>query len=124
MYGPERLIHDLEALGYVVEAVKLEQANYAVILGYEVPLGVFQGRKIDLGIPATADFPRTVGASIHVKASPQLYDYSDTLPGTRNIIQSNLGPEWRYWSHNFGWSGTEKSARRLINQIKGIFAHA
>jgi hypothetical protein len=83
-------------------------------------LGRFKDRTIDLGIQATNDFPRTVAASIHVRANPQLLEKSDTVPNVRNIIDSPLGAEWRYWSHNFGWQG-EKSARRLMNQIKGIF---
>jgi len=124
MYGPERLREELMSLGYAVEMLNVGGAAFAVISGYEVPVGQFIGRAIDLGIPVTPDFPRTVGASIHIKADPQLFDYSDTLPGRRNIIQSPLGPEWRYWSHNFGWQSAEKSARLLMNQIKGIFANA
>lgn len=123
MYGPERLRIELTDIGYTVEMMTGNEAPFAVIMGYEVPIGRFQGRVIDLGIPATADFPRTPGASIHIRATPQLFDYSDKEPGKRNIIESPLGPEWRYWSHNFGWQG-EKSARRLMNQIKGIFANA
>jgi hypothetical protein len=52
-----------------------------------------------------------------------LYEYEDTAPNVRNITRSVLGPEWRYWSHNFGWQG-ERSARRLISQINGIFLNA
>jgi hypothetical protein len=124
MYGSERLREELMALGYSVEILNGGEAAFAVICEYEVPVGQFIGRIIDLGIPATPDFPRTVGASIHVKADPQLFDYSDTLPGRRNIIQSPLGSDWRYWSHSFGWQGAEKSARVLMNQIKGIFVNA
>jgi hypothetical protein len=124
MYGPERLHNDLVELGYTVEMVKGGEATFAIIRAYEVSLGQFIGRTIELAIPTTPDFPRTVGASIHVKADPQLFDYTDAVPGRRNIQKSPLGPEWRYWSHNFGWQGTEKSTRFLINQIKGIFANA
>lgn len=123
MYGPERLRTDLAEMGHTVEMMTGEGALFAVIIGYEIPIGRFLGRIVDLGIPATADFPRTPGSSIHIRTVPQLFDYSDTLPGKRNIIKSPLGPEWRYWSHNFGWQG-EKSARRLMNQIKGIFENA
>ena len=77
---------------------------------------------IDLGLLATPDYPRTVGSSIHVRAAPQLFDYG-SVPGVRNVIESGLGSEWRYWSHNFGWTG-ERSTRRLISQVNTIFANA
>jgi hypothetical protein len=80
-------------------------------------------RKIDLGIQAPPDFPRTVASAIHVRAQPQLFDAADSIPNVRNITTSVLGPEWRYWSHNFGWS-EERSARRLISQVNRIFANA
>jgi hypothetical protein len=123
MYGPERLFSDLVELGHWVERVKAKNIIYMVIPGYEIEVGRFQGRVIDLGIPSTPDFPRTAAPSIHIRANPQLLEKSDSLPNVRNIIDSPLGPEWRYWSRNFGWNG-EKSTRRLMNQIKGIFANA
>ncbi|WP_020677335.1 hypothetical protein [Geopsychrobacter electrodiphilus] len=122
-YGPERLRKDLLDLGHCVEEVKSNGITYVVIPGYEVEMGRFQGHIIDLGIPSTPDFPRTAAPSIHVKTNPQLLDKKDSIPGVRNITDSPLGPEWRYWSRNFGWNGTEKSARRLMNQIKGVFAN-
>lgn len=123
-YGPERLIADLRALGY--EPVELvtgsDSSSYAVIPGYEVQLGRFAGRTIDLGIPATPNFPLSVGSSIQVRANPQLYDTTN-LPGIRNVQASPLGGEWRYWSKNFGWS-QERSARRLMSQINEVFQNA
>ena len=124
MYGPERLLSDLSQLGYRVEEVAANGAIYAIIPSYEVEVGRFQGRIIDLGIPSTPDFPRTAAPSIHVRASPQLLEKTDSIQNVRNIIDSPLGPDWRYWSRNFGWNGVEKSTRRLMNQIKGIFANA
>jgi hypothetical protein len=125
MYGPERLINDLRQLGFSdLELVRTGNgSSFAVILGYQILLGQFAGRVIDLGIPATADFPRSVGSSIHVKANPQLLEKHNTIPGVRNIIDSALGQEWRYWSKNFGWAG-ERSARRLISQINEVFKNA
>lgn len=123
-YGPERLIAELQALGHEVELVAANGGTqFAVIPGFAVPCGRFDGRTINLGIQATPDFPRTVASAIHVRATPQLFDYGDTRPGVRNITKSALGPDWRYWSHNFGWRG-EKSARRLMSQINTVFANA
>ena len=123
MYGPERLLLDLVDLGYSVEPVTVKNIVYAVIPGYEIEVGPFQGRVIDLGIPSTPDFPRTAAPSIHVRANPQLFE-KQRVPNVRNITDSPLGPDWRYWSRNFCWNGGEKSTRRLMNQIKGVFANA
>ena len=43
--------------------------------------------------------------------------------GVRNVIPSPLGPDWRYWSHNFGWTG-ERSTRELMAQVNRIFHDA
>jgi hypothetical protein len=124
MYGPERLVSELRALGYEVELVKAPDGTpFAVIPGFAIPCGRFGGRTIDLGIQATPDFPRSVASAVHIRAEPQLFDYGDTVPGIRNIITSALGSEWRYWSHSFGWAG-EKNARRLISHINTVFANA
>jgi len=124
MYGLPRLIEELSALGYQVQEVTASGGEkFAVISPFVVPGGRFAGRTIDLGLQGTADFPRTVASAIHVCAAPQLYDTGDSLPNVRNIQPSVLGAEWRYWSHNFGWQG-ERSARRLLSQINGIFLNA
>ena len=123
MYGPDRLLKDLAEMGHEAERMAGADGNvYAVIRGFVVPLGRFADRVIDLGLLAPADYPRSVGSSLHVRAEPQLLEYGH-VPGVRNVIQSPLGPEWRYWSHNFGWSGMERSTRRLLSQINEIFAH-
>lgn len=123
-YGPARLMADLDALGYGVQRVDASDGTpFVIIPDYVVPCGRFAGRTIDLGLQATPDFPRSVASAIHVRSNPHLFDYGDTEPRKRNITKSALGPEWRYWSRNFGWNG-EKSARRLMSQINRIFADA
>jgi hypothetical protein len=123
IYGAQRLLSDLTALGYQAELTTVGGNTYAIIHNYEVEMGRFQGRIIDLGFMAMADFPRTVASAIHVRANPQLLEKSDTVPNVRNIIDSPLGGEWRYWSHNFQWN-VERNARRLMSQINGIFKNA
>jgi hypothetical protein len=123
LYGPERLLGDLRSLGHAVDLVNVGGHTFAVIANYEVALGRFVGRRIDLGLQATPDFPNTVASAIHVRSNPHLYEVSDSLPNVRNIQQSTLGPDWRYWSHNFGW-GSERSARRLLSQVNKIFQDA
>lgn len=60
MYGPERLLKDIAGLGYAAEKIVRNGATFVVIPNYEILLGKFQGRVIDLGIQATNDFPITV----------------------------------------------------------------
>lgn len=123
-YGPDRFIADLESLGHAAQKVVLkDRTAFAVIPDYEIQAGKFLGRVIGLGLQATADFPRSVHSAIHVRAEPQLYETTDTVPNVRNVTPSALGKEWRYWSKNFGWNG-EKSVRRLMSQINSIFENA
>ena len=123
-YGTERLKGDLETLGFKVTILNGSDGQpYAVIRGFEVPVGRFGGLIIDLGIMAVANYPQGVASAIQVKANPQLYETTDTQSGVRNIQPSPLGFEWRYWSKNFNWDG-EKSTRRLVSQINRIFEDA
>jgi hypothetical protein len=123
-YGIERLVSDLGELGYEVEKMTDADGNqFAVMPKYMIEIGRFDGRVVSLGIMATADYPRTVASAIHVRANPQPLEKTDTLANVRNITDSKLGPEWRYWSHNFQWT-EERSTRRLVSQINGIFNDA
>lgn len=125
MFGPDRLLSDLQGMGYEVERVTdVHGMVYVVIRDFEVSLGPFSGRIIDLALLPPPDYPRNVGSSVHVRAAPQLLECHNTIPGRRNILISPLGAEWRYWSRNFGWGAGEKTTRRLISQINEVFANA
>jgi hypothetical protein len=122
-FGPDRFIEDLQALGLKVEKVEVQPGViFAVTPEFLIEAGKFEGRVIGLGLQCTADFPRSVHSSIHVKATPQLYD-TQNIPNVRNIQASLLGPEWRYWSKNFNWTN-ERNARQLISKINRIFLDA
>jgi len=124
MYGASRLLADLCELGYpATEVTAPDGTKFVVISPFTVVGGRFDGRVIDLSVQATPDFPISVSSAIHVRATPQLYERGDSVPNVRNITNSVLGDEWCYWSHNFGWNG-ERTARRLISQINGIFLRA
>ena len=124
IFGPDRIRADLTAIGFPAEPASAHDGTpFVVIPGFEVPCGRFVGRVIDLGLQATADYPLTIAAAIHVRSDPHLLDISDTVPGRRNIIESALGPEWRYWSHNLGWS-EPKTGRRLISKVNKVFEDA
>ncbi len=123
LYGAERLLADLEQLGFKAEIIDGGDGNkYVVIRQYKVELGRFAGRVIDLGIMATPDFPRSVASAIHVKADPQLLE-KENVANVRNVTDSGLGTEWRYWGKNFNWND-ERTTRRLISQINTIFKDA
>lgn len=124
MYGAPRLLEDLIALGHKAVAVSAPDGTpFVIIKNFVVPCGRFVDRKIDLALQATPDFPRTVASAIHIRANPQLFETTDSIPNVRNITASALGSEWRYWSHNFGWQD-ERNARRLMSQVNRIFADA
>ena len=124
IFGPDRLRGDLAAIGFHAERVSAHDGTpFVVIGGFEVPCGRFVGRVIDLGLQATADYPLTIASAIHVRSDPHLLDIADTVPGRRNIVESALGPEWRYWSHNLGWS-EPKTGRRLISKVNKVFEDA
>ena len=103
-FGPDRFAEELMTLGYQPELlVASDNYKYVVLRDYPVLLGIFSGRIIDLGMLATSDFPISVSSALHVRAEPQLYEKADTVPEVRNILDSILGMEWRYWSVNFKW---------------------
>ena len=122
MFGPERLLQELLEIGYAAEPRRAGDLEFVVITNYLIQMGRFQDRVIDLGLPGTPDFPRSVGSSIHVRATPQLIE-TQNVPNVMNIIASPLGADWRYWSHNFNWEGErERSGARLLAQVNTIFA--
>lgn len=124
MHGPERFFHDLDALGLSHERVTTPDGqSYAVFRSFEVPSGRFQGRIIDLALPAVISYPQAVASCIHVRSVPHLFDYGDTVAQVRNIIQSPLGEEWRYWSRAFVWSSNH-TPLDLFAQINTVFHHA
>jgi hypothetical protein len=124
IYGPPRLRDELEGLGFVAEPIRAGDLDFVILRDFEIQVGRFTGRVIDLGLPATPDFPRSVGSSIHVRCNPQLLEYQN-VPNVLNIIQSALGPEWRYWSFNFNWRGErDRSAARLLYHINAVFERA
>jgi len=119
--GKEKLFDDLIILGYQVEHISDSKGNnYVVIKDFSIPIGQFAGRNIDLAIPVPNDYPRVVGPCIHIKATPQLLDNKDTIKGKRNIINSPLGNDWKYWSFRFNLS-PQNPTKDLISQIHGIF---
>lgn len=119
--GVNRLLEDLVGLGFKEVSVIKDNANmsYAVIPNFEIPAGNFRGKKVDLAIPAPEQYPQLFGASIHLRTAPHLVPFGQ-VPNVRNVIKSNLGPAWQYWSYRFNILPDNPSAQ-LISQINEIF---
>lgn len=124
-FGVTRLITDLHELGFIgTESFNDPNGTpFGLIKDFEVGTGRFSGRRIDLAIPAPAEYGRLVGSAIHVRSTPHLLDKSDTVPGEKNIVDSSLGLDWRYWSHRFIYY-PEETTKHLMLQINGVFRHA
>lgn len=117
-FGIDKLFEDLKELNFNVhKAADLNGIVYAVITGFQIPAGSFAGRVINLAIPAPTDYPRSVGASIHI--TPHIAKF-ENIPEFRNVINSNLGAEWQYWSYKFQVR-TANPTLELISQINEIF---
>lgn len=124
IYGSEYFIKEFTDIGYKPElVVGGDNLNYAIFKEFEVEIGRFSGRIIDLALIVPPDYPRMVHTSIHIRATPQLFEKTDTLPGIRNIVDSGLGKEWRYWSFAFK-AVPEDTAKHLMSQINGVFKRA
>lgn len=120
MIGASRLEQDLQQQGYKSLSILNEGGQaYVMIANFEVPVGSFAGRIIDLAIPAPIDYPRVCGASMHVRSTPQLVEFGQ-VQGLRNVIASPLGPDWQYWSYAFH-ARPGNTTGELMSQIHAVF---
>lgn len=117
--GAPRLKQDLLEQSYEnVSIVSDGSTSYVLIAGFEIPAGTFTGRVIDLAIPAPNDYPRACLSSIHIRATPHLVPFANI--GTRNVINSTLGPDWQYWSYSF-YVRPNNTTLELMSQINAVF---
>lgn len=118
IFGIDKLVEDLKELNFnISRATDSSGIVYAVITGFQIPAGSFAGRVINLAIPAPTDYPRSVGASIHL--TPHIAKF-ENIPPFRNVTTSNLGADWQYWSYKFE-ARTANPTLELISQINEIF---
>jgi len=119
--GVDRLQSDFLELGYddVQQARDANGVCYAIIPDFEIPVGSFAGRRISLAIPAPANYPQGIGASVHIKAEPILVEKGQ-VQDVRNVCDSALGGDWQYWSYRFVLVQANPAAE-LMSQIHGIF---
>ncbi len=122
MYGPARLLSELLELGYTADTIRIGDIDFVIIRKYQIEVGPFRGSR---DRSWAASYPlisrerlgrRSRFAQIRSSSSIRAF------PNVMNIIQSPLGNDWRYWSHNFNWSGEcNRSAARLLYKINAIF---
>jgi hypothetical protein len=106
------LAEQLQQLGFEVD-LSFTQHNVVVIPNYEIKVGRYSGKRVQVGIPAQ-DFPFTAPAGLHF--SPLL-----APNGTANISQSPLGPDWQYWSRRLqDWKESDRNARHVISYINKV----
>lgn len=116
-----QFLESLKELGFAPELHQVDaNQNFAVLKNYQIEYGKFTGRRIDLALPIPNDFPRCVGQSIHIKSDPHLLNNSDSIPNVRNIIDSAMGPTWKYWSFRFQVF-PENPMKHLFIQIDSVF---
>ncbi len=97
--------------GYTVELLTAPNGEvYTGIRDVEVPAGPHAGRICDVAILRCTSTPYAMPAAIHTK--PVLYP-----KGTRAIQDSNLGPDWAYWSRRFDRPPTPKTIATHIMTI-------
>lgn len=122
--GTERFVNDLTELGYDADVITAHNGvKFVVLRSYCVPIGKFVNRIIDFAFQVGDDYPGSIPSAIHVSSQPPLFDKSDTVRGKRNIIDSVLGAEWRYWSYRFIVSD-ENPTKIIMGQVIGIFNRA
>lgn len=109
--------NQLQALGYTVR----ELANDFVAFEYEITVGKFIGKKVELAFQLNIPFPMQPPGGPHF--NPLL------LPKTGGggthpfgaIHDSALGVEWEYWSRPFKeWNTTDKTVKTYMAHIRNL----
>jgi hypothetical protein len=117
----EVFIEGLKTLGYSPAALPGKPDH--VVIDYEVPTGLFAGKKVRLGFIVPADFPLTPPSGPHV--SPNIHTISGRggqhpTGGVTNspIFEEGAGGEWQYWSRSFPtWAQSKKTAAAYMSHI-------
>lgn len=95
----------VRGLGYTVETITGNDGKpYSVILNVTVPNGALKGRRCDVAIERVATNPYCPPAAIHTRPHLVPMDSSEPL----RTIESQIGPEWLYWSRRFDEAPTPR----------------
>lgn len=116
--GISELKRQLEELGYVV----IMEGDNFLSFKYNIPLGKFRNKEIELGLEAS-QFPLIPPSGIIIK--PHLLPISGgggSHPNGGIHLRSFPSAEWQYWSRPFtNWGNSEKNAKIYLAFIRTLF---
>lgn len=110
----------IRALGHDVKALDEERISFP----YEIPVGKFAGRKIELGFIVQPDFPANAPASgPHLTPRLLAINTQSKVHPEGGIHESaQFGAEWQYWSRPCEeWAKTDRSAKAYMAFIRRLF---
>ncbi|HEX8520903.1 MAG TPA: E2/UBC family protein [Tepidisphaeraceae bacterium] len=120
--GVERLIADLQAVGFTVEGpVESGKRKWAIVKKYLITAGPFRGRVVDLAIPAPPDYPATPPGGIYI--SPQIARLGHLNVHDRSNETKDLPGEWQYWSRPAAKWDASKGGKCLQAHWVAIFSN-
>lgn len=118
--GVTEILKDLRDLGLE----PTDRGDGKVSFPYVVPVGKFQGEKIELGIKFNPDFPLSPPGGPHVKPMLLPLNNAQGIPHPSGAIhKSEFGDEWEYWSRPFpDWPNSGRTVRAYMAHVRGLFA--
>ena len=113
-------LSQLQVMGYTVQELAIAPHTYWVF-DYEIPLGKFRGRIVQVGLLASDSFPMDPPPGPHF--NPHLLPVTNQggVHPLGGIHNSPLGQVWQYWSRPFtGWSKTDRTVKTYIAHLKNL----
>ncbi len=88
-------------------------AKYVVVRGYAITSGSLGGQNCDVAITDVSTVPYVFPSAIHTR--PKLVPMDNQR---YKVSQSNIGPDWQYWSRVLGKQPTPKN---IVAHMATIF---
>jgi hypothetical protein len=113
-------IYQLQALGYTVSQPAADFLSF----DFEIPVGRFTGRKVNMAFQVTDSFPMTPPPGPHFSEQLLPITGGGGVHPFGAIHASPLGGNWQYWSRPFAqhWNQTDRSVRTYLTHIKNLLA--
>ena len=120
-----QFIQELQALGHTAQELVAENRRF-LVFDYEIPVGRFRGRSVQLGLEVQESYPMDAPPGPHF--SQQLlpiHPQNDIPHPFGGVHNSPLGVDWQYWSRPFNeWAGTDKTVKTYLTHIKHLLETA
>ncbi len=92
---------------------------------YEIPVGKFIGKRIQLGFEVASDFPATPPSGPHIFPTLLPNNTESKTHPLGGVSKSKFGQEgedWQYWSRPFpNWASTNRSVKTYMAHIRHLF---